>query len=91
MILFTCLTFNFIDGYNTIRANDCARCAADAVVIDGMGIVVALTIYIFRQFDAVHGAGFEAYATAFATLGVDNNLSFKCHNVSFIRLIFTIK
>lgn len=84
MILFTCLTFNFVDGDYAVRANDCAGGAADAVVIHGMGVVITLTIYIFRQFDAVHRACFEAYATAFATLNVDNNLSFKCHSISFI-------
>ncbi len=31
----------------------------------------------------MHGASLEAYAAAFATLGIDNDLSFKCHNIIF--------
>ena len=84
MILFSCLTFNLVDGDDAVGANDCAAGAADAVVIYGLGVVVTLAVHIFRKLDAVHRACFEAYAAAFATLGFDYNLSFKCHSVSFI-------
>lgn len=90
MILFTCLTFDFVDGDNTIRAHDCAGGAADAVVIDGLGIVITLAVHILRKLDAVHWACLKAHTTAFATFDVNVDLSFKCHSISFIRLIFTI-
>ena len=71
MILFTCLTLNLVNGDNTIGAHHGARGAADAFVVDGLGVVVTLTVYIFRQLDAVHRACCQAYAATFATLGVD--------------------
>ena len=87
MILFTCLTFNLVDGDNTIRAYDGAGSATDAVVIYGMGVVVTLAVYIFRQRDALHRAHGYTDSAAFAALGIDDDLSFKCHNFNVIRLI----
>ena len=55
-----------------------------------MGEVVALAVYLFRQLDALHGAHGYAHSAAFAVLGIDDYLSFKCHNISVIGLIFFV-
>ena len=53
-----------------------------------MGEVVALAVHFFRQLDALHRAHGYTDSAALAALGIDNDLSFKCHNFNVIRLIF---
>lgn len=86
MLLFflLCLTFDLIDGDHTVGAHHCAARATYAFVVYDMGVVITFAVYILRQLDALHRAGFEAYAAALAVLGIDYDLSFKCHNISFI-------
>ena len=84
---FTNLDFFLVNGDYAVRAHHGAAGAANAVVIDGVGVVIALTVHFFRQFDAFHWAYGYADAASFAMLGIDDDLSFKCHNLSVIRLI----
>ena len=81
------LDFFLVNGYHAVGAHHGAAGAADATVVDGMGEIVALAVHFFRQLDALHGAHGYADSAAFAVLGIDNDLSFKCHNFSVIRLI----
>ena len=85
---FTNLDFFLVNGDYAVGAHHSAAGAADATVIHGLGVVVTLAVYIFRQRDALHRAHGYTDSASLAALGVDNDLSFKCHNFNVIRLIF---
>ena len=79
----TNLDFFLVNGNNAVRAYHSAACATNATVVNGMGIVVTLAVYLFRQLDALHRAYGYTDSATFAVLGIDYDLSFKCHRFEF--------
>ena len=82
--LVTNLDFFLVNGDYAVGAHHSATGAAYATVIDDVGEVVTLAVYLFRQLDALHRADRYTYPAALAVLGIDDDLSFKCHSISFI-------
>lgn len=81
--LVTNLDFFLVNGNYAVGAHHCAAGAANATVVHGLGVVVTFTVYIFRQRDALHRADGYADSAAFTALGIDYDLSFKCHRFEF--------